>query len=89
MSPINLFALTADSTQRVLRLPLASSVQIEVIAAFQDQEAAFAQSTSQEIDFDGKYRPESGECLVIKDYDDIDNLGHYITNPLSAPEIKF
>jgi hypothetical protein len=85
---MNLFALTRNSARRVLRVPLSRDVQDEVAATFAAQEAAFRGSTQEEITFDGKYKPEVGECLVISDYDDIDNVYNAIANPLGVPEIE-
>ncbi|MCE8037026.1 DUF4868 domain-containing protein [Halomonas sp. MCCC 1A11062] len=52
-----------------------------------DQEASFNKNAVDEVPFDGKYKPEHDEVLVINDYDDIDNLGYAINNPLSIQEI--
>jgi len=84
---MNLFALTRDSSRRVLRIPLSASVQSEVSSTFQGQEADFRNAAQEEIAFDGKYKPDDGECLTIGDYDDIDNLHDAVANPLSVPEI--
>lgn len=85
---MNLFALTRDSSRRVLRIPLSAEIQGEVGALFRDQEADFNSSAQDEIAFDGKYKPEDGECLAISDYDDIDNLRSAVANPLGVPEIS-
>jgi hypothetical protein len=84
---MNLFALTRDSSRRILRIPLSAEVQRDVSATFASQEAEFQQAAREEIAFDGKYKPEDGECLFISDYDDIDNVHNAIANPLSVPEI--
>lgn len=70
-----------------MRIPLSAEIQNEVSALFRDQEADFRSAAQEEIAFDGKYKPEEGECLSISDYDDIDNLHHAVANPLSVPEI--
>jgi len=88
VTPLSLFALTNNPVARIVRFPLSSSVQADVQKAFYDQEDAFKQNIANRVDFDGKYKPERDECLVIKDYDDIDDLSRAITNPLSAPEIN-
>lgn len=85
---MNLFALTRDSARRVLRIPLSQGVQDEVAATFTAQEAAFRGSIQEEVAFDGKYKPDDGECLVIADYDDIDNVHNAVANPLGVPEIE-
>jgi hypothetical protein len=84
---VNLFALTRDSSRRVVRIPLSADVQNEVQATFQDQERAFRGGAHEEIAFDGKYKPDDGESLFINDFDDIDNLHGTVANPLSVPEI--
>lgn len=88
MPGFNLFALTNDASQRVVRLPLAIDVQDQITATFRTQEGAFQQVAQQSIDFDGKYKPEDDECLVIRNYDDIDGLHAAIADPLTIPEIS-
>lgn len=84
---MNLFALTRDSSRRILRIPLSSDVQTEVASTFTAQEADFRAAAQEKIPFDGKYKPDDGECLCIADYDDIDNVHNAVANPLSIPEI--
>jgi hypothetical protein len=84
---VNLFALTRDASRRILRIPLSSDVQTEVASTFAAQEADFRAAAQQKITFDGKYKPDEGECLFIADYDDIDNVHAAVANPLSVPEI--
>lgn len=84
----NLFALTEDASQRILRLPLAADVQQQITETFQAQESIFEQAIQQTIDFDGKYKPEEDECLVIKNFDDLDDLSSAVNDPLSVPEIS-
>lgn len=85
---MNLFALTRDSSRRVLRIPLSAEVQNDVSSTFKSQETDFSSSAQEEIAFDGKYKPDDGECLFIGDYDDIDNLHGAITNPMGVTEIS-
>jgi hypothetical protein len=85
---MNLFALTRDGSRRILHIPLSADVQNEVTSTFNGQETDFRSSTEEEIAFDGKYKPDDGECLFIGDYDDIDNLHGAIANPMSVPEIS-
>jgi len=87
MKILNLFALTNDPSRKVLRIPLSKSVQQEVSQTLLEQETEFNKIIQQELIFDGKYKPDHGEVLVIKDYDDIDELNEAIKNPLSIPEI--
>jgi hypothetical protein len=84
---LNLFALTNDDSGRILRFPLSQDVQLEIVSTFKEQEATFNSIAQQESVFDGKYKPDDGECLIITDYDDIDDLHGAIASPLSVPEI--
>jgi hypothetical protein len=85
---MNLFALTNNSMRRILRLPLSQNIQIEVRALFTIQETQFKALAQEFHDFDGKYKPDDNECLVIKEYDDIDNIHDAVANPLGVPEIQ-
>lgn len=88
MADFSLFALTNVSGRRVLRLPLSQGVQLDITDTFKHQEAEFRANTGDEVEFDGKYKPDDDECLVIGDYNDIDDLHGAIANPLSIPEIS-
>lgn len=85
---MNLFALTQEPARRVLRIPLAQNIQNEVEALFRQQERDFTGSVEVEHAFDGKYKPDAGECLVIADYDDIENIHEAIEHPLGIPVIS-
>lgn len=85
---MNLFALLRDTNRPLVRIPLSSPVQTELKILFAEQEASFRESAQSKIDFDGKYKPDSGECLTIKDYDDIDNIHYAIANAINIPEIE-
>lgn len=85
--PFNLFALTDVPGSRVCRFPLSSDVQSELTAYLSQQEKQFNDAGANELPFDGKYKPEEDEVLVISNYDDIDNLNDAIANPLGVPEI--
>ncbi len=85
--PLNLFGLTSDPANRICRLALSAAVQDEVTNLFQEQEAAFARAVNP-IAFDGKYKPDDDEVLVIENYDDIDGLHEAIANPLTKPELN-
>ncbi|MGY4234992.1 hypothetical protein ACVIIW_003939 [Bradyrhizobium sp. USDA 4449] len=82
---MNLLALLSD--RRIVRIPLTAEVQLEMDATFDAQEQRFKRSCEEQIAFDGKYKPEEGECLFIDDYDDIDGLHRAIANPLGIPQI--
>lgn len=84
---MTLFALTDEPSARIARVPLSDPLREEVEALFRQQEAEFRSRTEQEIIFDGKYKPDFNECLVIDGFDDIDGLKEAITNSLSVPVI--
>ncbi|MCK1627401.1 DUF4868 domain-containing protein [Bradyrhizobium sp. 160] len=75
------------SDRRIVRIPLTADVQREMDEIFNNQEQAFRVSSEEQIAFDGKYKPDDGECLFIDDYDDIDGLHEAIANPLGVPQI--
>jgi hypothetical protein len=84
---LNLFALTDDPAIRIVRFSLSQEVQSELTSFLQNQELYFSNTIQDEIAFDGKYKPNSGEALVIANFDDIDGLSVAITNPLSVAEV--
>lgn len=84
----NLFALTSLPGRRILRVPLSREVQAEITNAFRHQETEFEANARELVAFDGKYKPDDGECLSIADFNDIDDLHGAIANPLSVPEIN-
>lgn len=81
---MNLFALTSISGARILRFPLSASLQKELPVEFAKQREAFLSNVVDTIPFDGRYRPEEGELLVIKGFVDVDGLDGAIKNPLSV-----
>ncbi|MGF1849614.1 DUF4868 domain-containing protein [Vibrio splendidus] len=83
----NLFALTSDPAKRIVRFELSSTVQDDLTTYIKSQENEFELST-EVIPFDGKYKPDSGEVLLIDNYDDIDNLSNAIVNPLSIEVVE-
>lgn len=84
----NLFALTDDPANRRLRFSLSQDVQSDLTVYLQEQELHFNEKGQEEIPFDGKYKPDPGEVLVIGGFDDIDGLADAIMNPLSIPEVQ-
>lgn len=84
----NLFALTDDPANRRLRFSLSQDVQSDLTDLLQKQELHFNDNGQEEILFDGKYKPDPGEVLVIGGFDDIDGLADAIVNPLSIPEVQ-
>jgi len=87
--PLNLFAITSDSDNgnRAARFKLSEQVQDELTIYLKNQEQQFNDSIENEIKFDGKYKPDPGEVLIIDHYNDVDNLGQAIRNPLGIEEI--
>lgn len=83
---LNLFALVRDPSARVQRFVLDSAVQAELTTYLEEQEKYF-NSASAEISFDGKYKPDFGEVLVIDSFDDIDGLAAAIAAPMGVPEV--
>jgi len=84
----NLFALTDDPANRRLRFSLSNDVQADLTVYLRNQEQNFTDQGQDEIPFDGKYKPDPGEVLVINDFDDIDGLADAISNPLSIREVS-
>jgi len=84
---VNLFALTSDAARRIVRIPLTAAVQQEMDTTFSNQEQRFRAHSEEQLPFDGKYKPDDGECLYIDDYDDIDGIHAAVANPLGIPEI--
>lgn len=84
---LNLFALTNDPANRIVRFKLTEEVQEELSRLLLDQDGTFDAVMEREIEFDGKYKPDQGEALFIQNYDDIDNLENSIKNPLVVEEI--
>lgn len=84
----NLFALTRDPGRRILRLSLCATVQGEVTELFRSQERNFRAAATETVPFDGKYKPDEGEVLVIAEYDDIDGVANAIRNPMACAELE-
>ncbi len=87
MTQPSLFALTNDPSKRIALVPLAAPVQVELATLFDEQEADFRSNAAREIPFDGKYKPDSSECLVIDNFDDIDGIKNAIINSSNIPTI--
>lgn len=85
---LNLFALTDDPANRVVRFSLSQQVQTELTALLVSQEQQFNAVGQVEIPFDGKYKPDPGEVLVINGFDDIDGLSGIVESPLSVSEVS-
>ncbi len=82
----NLFALTDDPASRKIRFSLSKEIQEEFSALMTTQEKIFCDVQKEEVLFDGKYKPEPNEVLVINDFDDLDGMAEAISSPLSIAE---
>lgn len=83
---LNLFALTSNPAKRIARFSLSNIVQRELTSYIKIQEAAF-EDAEEEVEFDGKYKPDIGEVLFVDGYDDIDDLQSAILAPLGVEEV--
>lgn len=83
---MNLFALTSNPAARVVRFPLSSDLQNEIRDVFLAQRKAFLDGIVDTIEFDGRYRPEEGELLVIRDFVDPDSLADIVKNPIGVEQ---
>jgi hypothetical protein len=79
---MNLFALTRDKQTRILRFPLTADLQKEIAREFAAQLQAFEAEIDTVLPFDGRYIPEEGEALEIRDFQDVDGLIDAIDRPL-------
>lgn len=79
-----LFAYTRDPGRRVIRFAVSQEVQEAMTAYLQQQVQAFSVDC-EEVAFDGKYKPDDGEMLVIDGFDDLDSLGKVVASPLDVP----
>lgn len=80
---MNLFALTGDPSARIVRFPLTQELQEEIKEVFEQQHRAFTADIVETIEFDGRYKPDQGELLVIKNFVDVDGLAVAVRNPLA------
>lgn len=79
-----LFAYTRDPGNRIVRFAVSQEVQ-ESLTAFLEEQIGVFDVECDEVPFDGKYKPDDGEMLVIDEFDDLDNLGSVVASPLDAP----
>lgn len=81
-----LFALTDIPGARILRFPLTQDLSSEVDHAFSEQLQAFLNGIEEFVAFDGRYRPEEGELLVIEEFVDVDGLAGAVANPMGVDQ---
>ncbi|WP_426337003.1 hypothetical protein ACN9MY_06250 [Pseudoduganella sp. R-31] len=79
-----LFAYTRDPAQRVVRFAVDQDVQTEM-TEFLEAQVEYFDREREEFAFDGKYKPDPGEMLIIDEFDDIDNLCDAIAAPINFP----
>lgn len=83
---MNLFALTSSPGARIVRFPLTQELQEELKALFGGQRQAFMEGIADTIEFDGRYKPDEGELLVIKNFADVDGLAAAVANPIAIEQ---
>lgn len=84
---LSLFALTENPANRIVKFNLSQEVQNELTVYLKNQETQFNLSV-EKIPFDGKYKPDFGEVLVINNFDDIDGLALAIINTVPISEVE-
>lgn len=85
---LSLFALTDNPANRIVKFNLSQEVQDELTIYLKGQETKFNEISEEKIPFDGKYKPDSGQVLVINNFDDIDGLATAITNAVPISEVE-
>jgi len=50
-----------------------------------DDQVSYFERKRESFPFDGKYKPDENETLVIEEFEDIDNLGKAVESPLDIP----
>ncbi|SMY34984.1 Kiwa anti-phage protein KwaB-like domain-containing protein [Photobacterium andalusiense] len=84
---LNLYALTSNPSKKIVKFTLSSDIQKEITESLLNLKNNFF-SGAEIISFDGKYKPDDGELLVIEGFDDIDQLSRAIKSPLSIEPIS-
>lgn len=79
-----LFAYTRDPRNRIVRFAVSHAVQASMTAYLTEQVEAFG-AGCEEVLFDGNYKPDHGEMLVIEGFEDLDNLARVVAAPLDVP----
>ncbi|WP_175402601.1 Kiwa anti-phage protein KwaB-like domain-containing protein [Xanthomonas graminis] len=80
---INLFGYTKDPANRIVRFELDANLQAELSIYLLGQADKF--DACEQIAFDGKYKPDEDECLVISGFDDLDSLANAVSDPMKIP----
>ncbi len=83
---MNLFAYSRDPGTRIIRFSVSQEVQAAMTAYLTDQMDIF-NGFAEEVEFDGKYKPDAGEMLFINAFDSIDDLATPVLAPLNIPVV--
>lgn len=68
--PRTFFAICREGDNNVIRrIPIRAAVQGELEQLFDDQEQAFLQGRDEEVEFNGDWKPDTNQLLVIEDAD--------------------
>lgn len=67
---------------------MTADLQAQVEAVFRAQRDAFLNGIVATIDFDGRYRPDEGELLVIKNFVDPDGLAKVVADPIAVEQFN-
>ena len=79
-----LFAYTRDPGNRIVRFAVNNDVQSSMTAYLTEQIESF-DAGCEEVPFDGNYKPDQGEMLIIEEFEDLDNLSKMVAAPLDVP----
>lgn len=79
-----LFAYTRDPAQRIVRFAVDHDVQVK-LTHYLDDQVSYFERKRESFPFDGKYKPDENETLVIEEFEDIDNLSKAVESPLDIP----
>lgn len=80
-----LFAYTRDPGNRIVRFAVSLDVQTMMTTYLTEQINAFGGAECEEVPFDGNYKPDHGEMLVLEEFEDLDNLSKVVAAPLDVP----
>lgn len=79
-----LFAYTRDPGNRIVRFAVNNDVQTSMTTYLAEQVESFG-TDCEEVPFNGNYKPEPGEMLIIDEFEDLDSLAKVVAAPLDVP----
>lgn len=83
-----LFALCRNSgALQVRRVRVAQPLQQKIFHIFQTQAASFFDGIEEEIEFDGGWKPDSNEVLVMPTPDEANAIFEALDNPIALPTV--